>query len=50
MRIISETKLKKACEKHSDAESSIQAWKKLVKEQDWKSFSEIKAILETVKY
>lgn len=43
MRIISETKLKKACEKHSDAESSIQGWKKLVKEQDWKSFSEIKA-------
>jgi mRNA-degrading endonuclease HigB of HigAB toxin-antitoxin module len=36
MRIISETKLKKACEKHSDAEFSIQAWKKLVKEQDWK--------------
>jgi mRNA interferase HigB len=43
MRIISEAKLKKAYEKHSDAELSIRAWKKLVKAQDWNSFSDVKA-------
>jgi mRNA interferase HigB len=43
MRIITETRLKKACEKHPDAEPSIQGWKKLVKAQDWNSFTDVKA-------
>ncbi|WYL93190.1 MAG: type II toxin-antitoxin system HigB family toxin [Gloeotrichia echinulata IR180] len=43
MRIITETRLKKACEKHPDAEPSIRVWKKLVKAQDWNSFTDVKA-------
>ncbi|MBD2731830.1 type II toxin-antitoxin system HigB family toxin [Nostoc sp. FACHB-892] len=43
MRIISETKLKKACEKYLDATSSIQTWTKLVKAQNWNSFVDVKA-------
>jgi mRNA interferase HigB len=43
MRIISETKLKQACEKYPDGESSIRAWIKLVKAQEWKSFTDVKA-------
>ncbi|MFN6513589.1 MAG: type II toxin-antitoxin system HigB family toxin [Nostoc sp. CreGUA01] len=42
MRIISETKLQKAYERHSNAEASIKAWKKLVKAQDWNSFADVK--------
>ncbi|MBD2606162.1 type II toxin-antitoxin system HigB family toxin [Scytonema hofmannii FACHB-248] len=42
MRIITETRLKKASEKYPDAESSIQAWKKVVKAQDWNSFVDVK--------
>jgi mRNA interferase HigB len=43
MRIITETRLKNGWEKHPDAESSLRAWKKLVKTQNWNSFAEIKA-------
>lgn len=43
MRIITESTLNKACEKHPDAESSIRTWKKLVKAQDWNSFIDVKA-------
>lgn len=43
MRIITETRLNKACEKHPDAEPSIRAWKKLVKAQDWNSFTDVNA-------
>ncbi|TBR61015.1 hypothetical protein B4U84_09380 [Westiellopsis prolifica IICB1] len=43
MRIISETRLKQACEKYPDGESSIRAWIKLVKAQEWKSFTDVKA-------
>jgi len=42
MRIITEKRLKQACEKYPDAESSIRAWKKLVKEQDWNSFDDVR--------
>ncbi len=41
MRIISETRLKKAYEKYSDAESGIKAWKKIAKSQTWNSFADI---------
>ncbi len=43
MRIISATRLKKASEKYVDAQSGIRAWKKLVKAQDWNSFTDVKA-------
>ncbi len=42
MRIISETRLKEAYEKYSDAESSIKAWKKIAKSQTWNSFASLK--------
>jgi mRNA interferase HigB len=42
MRIITETRLKEACEKYPDAQVSIQTWKKLVKLQDWNSFIDVK--------
>ncbi|MBR8837184.1 MAG: type II toxin-antitoxin system HigB family toxin [Stigonema ocellatum SAG 48.90 = DSM 106950] len=42
MRIITEKRLKQACEKYPDAEPGIRAWKKLVKEQDWNSFDDVK--------
>lgn len=43
MRIITESRLKKACEKHPDAEPSIQTWKKFVKAQNWNSFNDVRA-------
>lgn len=43
MRIISKTKLKKACEKYLDAKSSIQTWTKLVETKNWNSFVDVKA-------
>jgi mRNA interferase HigB len=43
MRIITEARLKKACEKHPDADTSIRAWKKLVKAQNWNNFNDVKA-------
>lgn len=43
MRIITEARLREACEKYSDAEASIRGWKKLVKSRDWKSFEELKS-------
>ncbi|MBD2501381.1 type II toxin-antitoxin system HigB family toxin [Anabaena azotica] len=43
MRIISETRLKQACEQYPEAEPGIQAWKKLVKMQTWNSFADVKA-------
>ncbi|GCL38873.1 hypothetical protein SR1949_39920 [Sphaerospermopsis reniformis] len=42
MRIVSKTRLEQACEKHPDAEASIQFWKKLVKGQKWNSFTDVK--------
>lgn len=42
MRIISETRLKEAYEKYSDAESSIKAWKKIAKSETWNSFADLK--------
>lgn len=42
MRIISETRLKKAYEKYSDAEAGIKAWKRIAKSQTWNSFADIK--------
>ena len=42
MRIITETRLNQACERHPDAKVSIQSWKKLVKFQRWNSFTDIK--------
>jgi mRNA interferase HigB len=42
MRIISESRLKKASQQYPDAEASIRAWKKLVKSQDWNSFNDVK--------
>jgi mRNA interferase HigB len=43
MRIITKTRLKKAYEQYPDAKSSIRAWIKLVENQDWNSFADIKA-------
>lgn len=43
MRIISETRLKEACEKYPDAKASIQTWIKLVKLQEWNNFTDVKA-------
>ncbi|NEP02133.1 MAG: type II toxin-antitoxin system HigB family toxin [Symploca sp. SIO2E9] len=43
MRIVTQKRLKQAIEKHSDAEPSIKAWKKLVKQQGWNSFADVKA-------
>ncbi|MBD2131040.1 type II toxin-antitoxin system HigB family toxin [Sphaerospermopsis sp. FACHB-1094] len=42
MRIVTETRLKKACEKYPDAQASIQTWIKLVKLQEWNSFADVK--------
>ncbi|MBE9211772.1 MAG: type II toxin-antitoxin system HigB family toxin [Rivularia sp. (in: cyanobacteria)] len=42
MRIISETRLKEAYEKYSDAEASIKTWKKIAKSQTWNNFNDIK--------
>ena len=43
MRIIKETALKKGYEKHPNAEPGLRAWKKLVKAQEWSSFTDVKA-------
>lgn len=43
MRMITERRLKEACEKYPDAEPGIQVWKKLVKAHDWNSFADVKA-------
>jgi mRNA interferase HigB len=44
MRIISKSKLKKlASENYPDAKSAIQAWTKLVENQEWNNFAELKA-------
>ncbi|QLE56795.1 type II toxin-antitoxin system HigB family toxin [Nostoc sp. TCL26-01] len=43
MRIITKKRLNQASEQYPDAESSIRAWSKLVKAQDWNSFEDIKA-------
>lgn len=41
MRIISQTRLKEAYEKYSDAEAGIKAWTKIVKSENWNSFADL---------